>query len=72
MTKLYRRSDTRTRNNQKAPSMTNVLRMKTNQNAFKPHINKQKYAENEAEYEESSITDEVPSYFTIFEYGRIF
>ena len=33
-------------------------------------INKQKDAKNEAEYEESSVTDEVPSYFNIFECGR--
>ena len=30
------------------------------------NINKQKEANNEAEYKESSVTDEVPSYFNIF------
>ena len=30
------------------------------------NINKQKDANNEAEYEEYSLTDEVPSYFNIF------
>ena len=34
------------------------------------NINKQKYAKNETKYEESSVTDEVPSYFNIFECGR--
>ena len=34
------------------------------------NINKQKYAKNEAEYEESSVTNEVPRYFNIFECGR--
>ena len=33
-------------------------------------INKQKNAKNKAEYEEHSVTDEVPSYFNIFECGR--
>ena len=37
------------------------------QNAFK---NKIKYTKNEAEYEESSVTDEVPIYFIILECGR--
>ena len=35
------------------------------------NINKQKGARNETEYEESSVTDEVPRYFNIYEYGRI-
>ena len=30
------------------------------------NINKQKYTKHEAEYEESSVTHEVPSYFNIF------
>ena len=30
------------------------------------NINKQKDPNNEAEYEESSVTDEVPRYFNIF------
>ena len=34
------------------------------------NINKQKDSKNEAEYEESSGTDEVPSYFNIFECVR--
>ena len=34
------------------------------------NINKQKYANNEAEYKEYSVTHEVPSYFNIFECGR--
>ena len=34
------------------------------------NINKQKYSKDEAEYEESSVTDEVPSYSIIFEFGR--
>ena len=34
------------------------------------NINKQKDTNNEAEYEDSSVTDEVPSYFNIFECGR--
>ena len=33
-------------------------------------INKQKYANNKAEYEKSSVIDEEPSCFNIFEYGR--
>ena len=33
-------------------------------------INKQKDTKNKAEYEESSVKDEVPSYFNIFKYGR--
>ena len=33
------------------------------------NINKQKDVNNEADYEESSVTDEVPSYFNIFECG---
>ena len=33
------------------------------------NINKQKEANNETEYEEYSVTDEVPSYFNIFECG---
>ena len=32
-------------------------------------FNKQEYAKNEADYEESSVTDEVPRYYNIFEYG---
>ena len=37
------------------------------------NINKQKYANNETEYETSSVTHEVPSYFNIFEcVGNIF
>ena len=32
--------------------------------------NKTKYAKNEAEYEEYSVTNEVPSCFNIFEFGR--
>ena len=39
-----------------------------NQNAFTKYKQK-KDAKNEAEYEESSVTDEVPSYFDIFECG---
>ena len=34
------------------------------------NINKQKDAKDEAEHEEYSVTDEVPSYFNIFEYDR--
>ena len=34
------------------------------------NINKQKYAKNETEYEEYSVTNEVPSYLNIFECGR--
>ena len=34
------------------------------------NINKQKYANNEAEYEESSVSDEVPIYFNMIECGR--
>ena len=34
------------------------------------NINKQKYANNEAECEESSVTDEVLSYFNMFKGGR--
>ena len=34
------------------------------------NINKQKKGKNEIEYEESSVTDEVPSYFNIFDGGR--
>ena len=34
------------------------------------NINKQKYKNNEAYYEASSVTDELPSYFNIFECGR--
>ena len=34
------------------------------------NINKQKDAKNETEYEESSVTHEVPSYFNIFDCGR--
>ena len=34
------------------------------------NMNKQKDANNEAEYEESSVTDELPSYFNIFKCGR--
>ena len=56
--------------NQKVSSSTNVLRRKTNHNAFTKYINKQKYAKNEAEYEESSVTNEVPSYFNVFKCGR--
>ena len=33
------------------------------------NINKQKNANNEAEYEESSVTHEVPKYFNIFKCG---
>ena len=33
------------------------------------NMNKQEDANNEAEYEESSVTHEVPSYFNIFECG---
>ena len=33
-------------------------------------INKQKDAKNEVEYNESSVIDELPSYFNIFECGR--
>ena len=32
--------------------------------------NKINYAKNQAEYDESWVTDEVPRYFNIFEYGR--
>ena len=34
------------------------------------NINKQKDAKNEAEYEEYSVTNELPSYFNRFEWGR--
>ena len=34
------------------------------------NINKQKETKNETEYEESSVTYEVPSYFNTFECGR--
>ena len=34
------------------------------------NINKQKDANNEEEYEEFSVPDEVPRYFNILEYGR--
>ena len=34
------------------------------------NINKQKYAKSETDYEEYLVTDEVPSYFNIFECGR--
>ena len=37
---------------------------------FQKNINKQKDANNKANYEEYSVTDEVPSYFNIFECGR--
>ena len=40
-----------------------------NHNAF-TKILTNKDARNEAEYEEYSVTDEVPSYFNIFECGR--
>ena len=43
--------------------------MTTNQNALTKILTK-KDANNEAEYEESSIIDEVPRYFNIFECGR--
>ena len=33
------------------------------------NINKQKYANNETEYEKYSVTHEVPSYFNIFDCG---
>ena len=33
-------------------------------------INKQKYANNDAEYQEYSVTDEVPNDFNIFECGK--
>ena len=32
-------------------------------------MNKQKYAKNESEYEESSVTDKLPIYFNIFDCG---
>ena len=69
MTKLYRRSVLQTRKNHQASSLTNVIWRKTNQNAFTKKL-KKKYAKNEADYEEYSVTDEVPSYFNIFECGR--
>ena len=34
------------------------------------NINKQKDAKNEIEYEESSVTHQVPSYFNIFNGGK--
>ena len=34
------------------------------------NINKQKDANNEADYEESSVSDEVPSHFNIFKCGK--
>ena len=34
------------------------------------NINKQKDAKNEEEYEEYSVTDEVPSYFNIYKCGK--
>ena len=34
------------------------------------NVNKEKYANNEAEYEEPSVTHEVPRYFNIFECGK--
>ena len=34
------------------------------------NVNKEKDANNEAEYEEYSVTDEVPSYFNIFKCGK--
>ena len=37
---------------------------------FHKNINKQKSANNETEYEEYSVTDEVPRYFNIFKCGR--
>ena len=36
------------------------------------NVNKEKDANNEAEYEESSVTDEVPIYFNIFKCGKDF
>ena len=69
MTKLYRIPLPRNRTNQKASSLKNALGKKTNQNAFNC-LNKQKGAKNETEYEESSVTDDVPSYLNIFKCGR--
>ena len=59
-----------TRKNQKSQSSTNVLQRMTNQNVFTKNINKQKDSNKEADYEESSVTDEVPSYLNIFKCGR--
>ena len=50
--------------------MTDFLRRKTNQNAFTKYVNKQKDAKNETEYEESLVTNDVPSYFNVFGCGR--
>ena len=47
---------------------TNILRRKTNHNAFTKILKKD--AKNETEYEESSVTDEVSRYFSIFECGK--
>ena len=69
MEKYYRRSFPGTRKNQKASSSTNVLHRKINYNAFTKYINKQKDAKNEIDYEEYSVTHEVPSYFNIFDCG---
>ena len=50
--KLYRRSVLRTRMNKKASSLTNVLRRKTNQNAFTKMFTNKKTQKNDADYEE--------------------
>ena len=41
-----------------------------NKNAFKKIETNKKYAKNETEYEEYSVTNEVPSYFNIYDCGR--
>ena len=47
-----------------------IPQRKTNQNAFKTRSTNKKYAQNETEYEEYSVTHEVPSYLNIFDCGK--
>ena len=55
--------------NQNASLLTNVLQRKTNTNAFKKY-EKQKKVKNDTEYEKYLVTDEVLSFFNIFEVGE--
>ena len=51
--------------NQNATLLIKIIQRETNQNALKK-IKRQKYANNDAEYDEPLVTHEVLSYFNIF------
>ena len=74
MTKLYCRSVLQTRTNQKIIIVNEISTEESESEFFHKNINKERYAKNEAENEEPTVTDDPvvkePIYFNIFERGK--